>query len=191
MHIGLSHFTGRGLPTIWSFISSNEIDRSPRPPYEFTDTDSKVIRDWARQLDDWLVQYYSKSLPMSSCTKLTLSKEPNDPEHDSLMIFRQYNLHRLFVLSIYHPARGFDLFANNVASVERHELLVSARATLRLHNDDKSIWSNWDLVMITWGALLVLQGVEGGVGEPDGKFLLDEGSSFLTSIQTSSSSKRT
>jgi hypothetical protein len=110
-----------------------------------------------------------RSIPPSLCTTLTPTEEPNDSEHDSLMIFRQYNLHRLFVLSIYHPARGFDLFANNVASVERHELLVSARATLRLHNDDKSIWSNWDLVMITWGALLVLQGVQGGVGESDGK----------------------
>jgi hypothetical protein len=120
-------------------------------------------------LDDWLVQYYS-TLPSTACSmRLTPNPEPNHSEHDSLMIIRQYNLHRLFVLSIYHPARGFDLFANNVASVERHELLVSARATLRLHNDDKSIWSNWDLVMITWGALLVLQGVEGGVGEADGK----------------------
>ncbi|GKT84274.1 fungal transcriptional regulatory protein [Colletotrichum tofieldiae] len=32
---------------------------------------------------------------------------------------------------------------------------------------DSSIWSNWDLVMITWAALIVLQGVDGGVGEPD------------------------
>lgn len=60
---------------------------------------------------------------------------------------RQYNLHRLFVLSIYHPARGFDLFANTVASSERYELLLSARATLRLQNDDKGIWANWDLVV--------------------------------------------
>lgn len=60
---------------------------------------------------------------------------------------RQYSLHRLFVLSIYHPARGFDLFANNVASVERHELLLSARTTLRLLKDDNGIWANWDLVV--------------------------------------------
>jgi hypothetical protein len=76
-----------------------------------------------------------------------ISLESNDPEHDSLMVFRQYSLHRLFVLSIYHPARGFDLFANNVASIERHELLISARATLKLQNEDKGIWSNWDLVV--------------------------------------------
>jgi len=61
MHSGLSHFTGRGLPTIWSFISSNQIlEGSARPAYIFTDADSKVIRDWARQLDDWLVQWNSK-----------------------------------------------------------------------------------------------------------------------------------
>jgi hypothetical protein len=62
------------------------------------------------------------------------------------MIFRQYSLHRLFVLSIYHPVRGFDLFANNVASAERHELLISARVTLKLQKEDKGVWSNWDLV---------------------------------------------
>lgn len=151
MHSGLSHFTARGLPTIWSFISSNQVPTSPRPPSVFTEADGKVIREWARQLDDWLV-FWNK---------------PNDPEHDIVMIFRQYSLHRLFVLSIYHPAQGFDLFTNNVTSIERHELLITARATLKLQNEDKGIWSNWDLVMITWAALLVLQGVEGGISEPD------------------------
>jgi len=156
MHIGLSHFVGRGLPTIWSFISSDQVDGTIRPPSAFTEADGKVIREWARQLDDWLV----------------LWNKPNDADLDGLMVFRQYSLHRLFVLSIYHPARGFDLFANNVASVERHELLISARATLKLQNEDKGIWSNWDLVMITWAALLVLQGIEGGVGEPDDFILI-------------------
>ncbi|KAH7336457.1 hypothetical protein BKA65DRAFT_34448 [Rhexocercosporidium sp. MPI-PUGE-AT-0058] len=156
MHIGLSHFVGRGLPTIWSFISSGQVDSTTRPPSAFTEADGKVIREWAKQLDDWLV----------------LWNKPNDAELDGLMVFRQYSLHRLFVLSIYHPARGFDLFANNVASIERHELLISARATLKLQNEDKGIWSNWDLVMITWAALLVLQGIEGGVGEPDDFILI-------------------
>ncbi|KAK0109638.1 hypothetical protein ONS95_002319 [Cadophora gregata] len=156
MHIGLSHFVGRGLPTIWSFISSDQVESTVRPPSAFTEADGKVIREWARQLDDWLV----------------LWNKPNDADLDGLMVFRQYSLHRLFVLSIYHPARGFDLFANNVASVERHELLISARATLKLQNEDKGIWSNWDLVMITWAALLVLQGIEGGVGEPDDFILI-------------------
>lgn len=51
------------------------------------------------------------------------------------------------MLSIYHPARGFDLSPANISSFERHELLVSARAVLRLRQDDASIWSNWDLVV--------------------------------------------
>ncbi|ORY11746.1 hypothetical protein BCR34DRAFT_483798 [Clohesyomyces aquaticus] len=150
MHVGLGHFTGRGLPTIWSFISSTQADgiSAPLSP-PFTDRDAQVIQDWAKNLDDWLVS----------------SNRPTNTEYDRVQIRRQYNLHRLFVLSIYHPARGFDLFANNVASAERHELLLSARATLRLQNDDKGIWANWDLVMITWAAILVLQGAEGGVGE--------------------------
>ncbi|CZT47571.1 uncharacterized protein RSE6_08147 [Rhynchosporium secalis] len=150
MHIGLSHFVGRGLPTIWSFISSGQVDSTIKPPPAFTEADGKVIKDWARQLDDWLV----------------LWNKSNDADLDAVMVFRQYSLHRIFILSIYHTARGFDLFANNVASIERHELLISARATLKLQNEDKGIWSNWDL-MITWAALLVLQGIEGGVGEPE------------------------
>jgi hypothetical protein len=72
---------------------------------------------------------------------------PGNTRSDSVQIRRQYNLHRLFVLSIYHPARGFDLFASSVASSERHELLLSARATLTLRRDDPGIWANWDLVV--------------------------------------------
>jgi hypothetical protein len=72
---------------------------------------------------------------------------PTNTGHDGVQIRRQYNLHRLFVLSIYHPARGFDLFANSVASSERHELLLSARSTLLLRRDDLGIWANWDLVV--------------------------------------------
>ena len=71
--------------------------------------------------------------------RLTPNTEPSDPTNDSLMIFRQNSLHRLFVLSIDYLACGFDLFANSVIPVERHELLVSVRITLRLHDDDKSI----------------------------------------------------
>lgn len=63
------------------------------------------------------------------------------------MIFRQYVLHRLFVLSIYHPARGFNLFAHNVTSAEPAEFLVSARAALRLQLNDHTIWGNWDLTV--------------------------------------------
>ena len=149
MHSGLSHFTGRGLPTIWSFISANQTENSTRSLSEFTETDGRIVREWAKQLDDWLVQWNRKSLVNDRSAQLGLihHQGPSDNEHDSLMIFRQYCLHRLFVLSIYHPARGFDLFANNVASISHQELLISARATLKLQNYDKGIWSSWDLVV--------------------------------------------
>ena len=73
--------------------------------------------------------------------------EPSETDRHGILILLQYHLHKLFVLSIYHPARGYDLGAHNIASVERHELLISARAVLRLRDDDTGIWSNWDLVV--------------------------------------------
>ncbi|KAH7093647.1 hypothetical protein FB567DRAFT_177989 [Paraphoma chrysanthemicola] len=158
MHTGLSHFTGRGLPTIWSFISSSQAERPAATVLSFTDRDVQVIKRWANSLDDWL-----------AC-----SNGPNNTDHDRVQIRRQYNLHRLLVLSIYHPARGFDLFADTVATAERQELLLSARATLRLQKNDDGIWANWDLVMITWAAILVLQGAEGGVGEHDDLLLVQD-----------------
>lgn len=72
---------------------------------------------------------------------------PGDTGFDGVQIRRQYILHRLFVLSIYHPARGFDPFNDSVASSEHRELLLSARATLTLRRDDPGIWANWDLVV--------------------------------------------
>jgi hypothetical protein len=147
MHTGLSHFTGRGLPTIWSFISSNQLEGQHLSVFPFTDTDAKVIREWAKKLDDWLVSSNSMLDSKTVISILLILEDPNNTENNRIQIVRQYNLHRLFVLSIYHPARGFDLFANNFASAERHELLLSARSTLRLQNDDKGIWANWDLVV--------------------------------------------
>ncbi|KAH3951409.1 hypothetical protein HBI56_079290 [Parastagonospora nodorum] len=158
MHNGLSHFAGRGLPTIWSVMSSNQSEVGVAPVFPFTDRDAQVIKEWARSLDDWLVS----------------SNRPTNTGYDGIQIRRQYNLHRLFVLSIYHPARGFDLFAASVALSERHELLLSARATLMLRRDDKGIWANWDLVMITWAAILVLQGAQGGVGEHEDLSLVQD-----------------
>jgi hypothetical protein len=152
MHTGLTHFTGRGIATIWSCFSDEE-SRGPTMT-SFTAVDSAVIRDWARQLDDWLMQFTSGTSTSEQTQKL---------------VFRQYILHRLLVLSIYLPSRGFDLFSQNTTTHERIELLVSARAAVRMHIDDRSIWSNFDLVMITWAALIVLQGVKANVGEPDGK----------------------
>ncbi|CAK7199393.1 hypothetical protein SEUCBS139899_002072 [Sporothrix eucalyptigena] len=152
MHTGLTHFTGRGLPTIWS-VFGRDSGRIHVPP-QFTATDAAVIRDWARQLDDWLVEFSRRTDVASTAEQQRL-------------VFRQYVLHRLVVLSIYHPARGCNLWSNSITPQEQHELLLSARATLKLHLHDDSIWANWDLVMITWAALIVIQAVEGGVGESD------------------------
>lgn len=61
MHFGLSHFVGRGLPTIWSSIGADctEIASEARSP--FTPNDLQIIRHWARKLDDWLVLYNGTS----------------------------------------------------------------------------------------------------------------------------------
>lgn len=63
MHTGLSHFTGRGLPTIWSFISSNNTAERSSSVFPFTDNDAKVIGEWAKKLDDWLLSSNSMAVP--------------------------------------------------------------------------------------------------------------------------------
>jgi hypothetical protein len=155
MHTGLTHFTGRGLPTIWSYFTS-ESPVAMDPSTSFSGVDAAVIRDWARQLDNWLAEFGARN---------------SDPEGEEKLTFRQYVLHRVLVLSIYLPARGSDLLSSTTPN-EQYELLISARAAVRLHLADSSIWSNFDLVIITWAALIIVQGVEGGFGEPDGKILL-------------------
>ncbi|KAK8041766.1 hypothetical protein PG993_006289 [Apiospora rasikravindrae] len=174
MHTGLAHFTGRGLPTIWScFTGENPPEATISAACPFSAVDAAVIRDWARQLDEWLVDFSSSSSngPGTHETSSSSSSAAAAAmsEQDRTLVFRQYVLHRLVVLSIYHPARGCDLYSNSITPNEQFELLLSARATLRLHLNDRSIWSNWDFVMITWAALIVLQAVEGGAGELDGK----------------------
>ncbi|OOQ88392.1 hypothetical protein PEBR_13737 [Penicillium brasilianum] len=159
MHYGLSHFVGKGLPTVWCTINADISANISTPHSSFSDHDSDVIRLWARKLDDWLVRYNGTSQPSAS-------------DRQGILILLQYHLHKLFVLSIYHPARGFDLSSAKIAPVERHELLVSARAVLRLRQDDASIWSNWDLIMITWAAMLLLRGVEDGMTHQDDLHLI-------------------
>jgi hypothetical protein len=61
MHYGMSHFVGRGIPTIWSSVNSDVADAIPVVRTPFTENDSKVIRLWARKLDDWLVRYNGAS----------------------------------------------------------------------------------------------------------------------------------
>ena len=152
MHTGLTHFAGRGLPTIWSCFSGDSLT-IPDAGMSFSDVDGAVIRDWARQLDDWLVEFGART---------------DEPEIERRLTFRQYVLHRVLVLSIYLPARGSNIL-NNTTLKEQHELVVSARAAVKLQSTDSSIWSNFDLIVITWAALIVIQGVEAGAGEPEGK----------------------
>ncbi|KAG5788685.1 hypothetical protein H9Q69_012241 [Fusarium xylarioides] len=152
MHTGLSHFTGRRLPTIWSCFQESSLSYHGSAT-SFTAIDGILIKDWAKQLDEWLQEFKGKMT------------EPDD--QSSKLVLRQYVLHRLLVLSIYHPARSGNLWAHSITSNEQEELLLSARATLKLHQHDDSIWANWDLIMITWAALIVLQGLQGGVGEID------------------------
>ncbi|KAJ5778216.1 hypothetical protein N7520_001462 [Penicillium odoratum] len=172
MHYGLSHFVGRGLPTIWCAINADVSDCITAVQSPFTEQDSEVIRLWARKLDDWLVRYNGAS-------------QPSPSDRQGILILLQYHLHKLYVLSIYHPARGFDISSANITPVERHELLVSARAVLRLRQDDASIWSNWDLIMITWAAILLLRGVEDGMTHQDDLHLIQ---SHLQSLERSSQS---
>lgn len=61
MHFGLSHFVGRGLPSIWSSLNADDADIMPTARSPFTESDSQVIRHWARKLDDWLVRYNGSS----------------------------------------------------------------------------------------------------------------------------------
>ncbi|RAK80643.1 Zn(II)2Cys6 transcription factor [Aspergillus fijiensis CBS 313.89] len=174
MHQGLSHFVGRGLPTIWSFVSSaREPDNPPSIRTSFTDEDARVIRLWARKLDGWLIRY-----------NRTSQRTPSNRQ--GILILLQYHLHKLYVLSIYHPARGFDLGSSaDIAPAERHELLVSARAVVRLRLDDSSIWSNWDLIMITFAAMLLLRGIEDGMSHPDDRYLIEKHIAKLNSSHPS------
>ncbi|KAG5661746.1 hypothetical protein KAF25_003985 [Fusarium avenaceum] len=149
MHTGLSHFTGRRLPTICSCFEESTLGMNGSTT-SFTAIDGILIKDWAKQLDDWLTEFNGNM---------------TEPDQSSKLVLRQYVLHRLLVLSIYHPARSGNLWSQTITSNEQEELLLSARATLKLHQHDDSIWSNWDLIMITWAALIVLQGIQGGVGE--------------------------
>lgn len=59
MHMGLTHFTGRGLPSIWSCFSTPP--EKPILASPFTPVDAAVIRDWATQLDRWLARFTSAS----------------------------------------------------------------------------------------------------------------------------------
>jgi hypothetical protein len=61
MHSGLSHFVGRGLPSVWSFVSGRQSTAPPGSESQFTERDLQVIRQWAKQLDEWLAHYNGAS----------------------------------------------------------------------------------------------------------------------------------
>ncbi|KAI5460653.1 hypothetical protein BGZ63DRAFT_249570 [Mariannaea sp. PMI_226] len=166
MHTGLSHFAGRRLPTLWSglFSEAPALSRTTAAAtVPFSGVDAAVIRDWARQLDDWLVSF---------------GAQQDGPASQRRLVIRQYVLHRVLVLSVYLPARGSDLFSGTTPK-EQHELLISARDAVKLRLTDESIWASFDLVVITWAALIVIQGVQGGFGEPDD---LDNVNLYLTML---------
>lgn len=66
MHSGLSHFVGRGLPSIWSFVSGKGSGKLLNTEWTFTDQDLQVIRRWAKGLDEWLVRYNGASRKLST-----------------------------------------------------------------------------------------------------------------------------
>lgn len=125
MHVGLTHFAGRGLTTIWSCFSG-DAQRPPRGKGSFSGVDTAVIRDWARQLDDWLVQF---------------SADSSEPKAERTTVYRQYVMHRLCVSSIYLPSRSLDVVHLHASAKENQELFLSARTAVKIHAYDNSIWS--------------------------------------------------
>lgn len=125
MHVALAHFAGRGLTTIWSCFSDTD-PVAQQSEDSLSGIDAAVIRDWARQLDDWLLHFSTG--PFESKTQRTL-------------VYRQYVMHRLCVYSIYLSSRHFDILLPTASIQEIQELLLSARTAIKIHANDNSIWS--------------------------------------------------
>ncbi|KAK4689151.1 hypothetical protein P7C73_g974, partial [Tremellales sp. Uapishka_1] len=158
MHVGLSYFSGRHLPTVMqTVLGSTASIEIGSEGVNFSAEDLRVIKGWAKELDNWLLKFHKPTNPRQ--------RGPTEAN----IILLQYQLHKLFVLSIYHPARGVDVSSHTPSSPERNELLVSARGALRLQRMGMSVWSNWDLVIITSASLVVLDGLRDGLGERDGE----------------------
>jgi hypothetical protein len=119
----------------------------------YTAQDAKVIKGWAKELDNWLLRYHK---PTRELFSVAWHQSEDDAEpvsggqqrgpSEANIILLQYQLHKLFVLSIYHPVRGVDV-TKDPSSPERKELLAAARAALQLQRMGLSVWSNWDLVV--------------------------------------------
>jgi hypothetical protein len=62
------------------------------------------------------------------------------------VILLQYQLHKLFVLTIYYSVRGIGMNSNKT-SHEATEVLAAARGALQIQRKGMGVWSNWDLVV--------------------------------------------
>jgi hypothetical protein len=60
MHVGLSHFSGRHLPTIMETVLGTKKSSPSLVPaaVPYTAQDAKVIKGWAKELDNWLLRYH-------------------------------------------------------------------------------------------------------------------------------------
>ncbi|WVQ82792.1 hypothetical protein IAT38_004924 [Cryptococcus sp. DSM 104549] len=157
MHVGLTHFSRRRLPTIMATVLGGEgawaVPSGSDPPSE---NDQRVIKGWAKELDAWLIRYHHPS-----------RSQQRGPSGANIILL-QYQLHKYFVLSIYHYVQSVGITQSSTAASERKELLTTSRGALQLQRRGLAVWSNWDLVMITSAAHLLLDCMQSGVAEREG-----------------------
>ena len=84
MHTGLTHFTGRGLPTIWSCFSA--LEERPLLTTSFTAVDAAIIRDWAVQLDRWLARFNKPGRTYFIFIKLIMLTNFQDCSHPRVIV---------------------------------------------------------------------------------------------------------
>ncbi|ORX36111.1 hypothetical protein BD324DRAFT_657055 [Kockovaella imperatae] len=142
MHVGLSHFSGRHIRTIMEtvLVDSTRV----RPPASPSSSDLRSIKGWANELDAWLMKYHKPS-----------KFQQRGPSEANVMLL-QYQLHKLFVLFIYNSVTNGARSGDSKASSDEDDLLSAARAALRIQRLGMAVWSNWDLVLITLAAFIVI-----------------------------------
>lgn len=147
MHVGLSHFSGRNLPNVMEIVlgirTGNLVARDP------SEADMRMIMGWAGELDAWLLRYRrptSKFCHLASRLALISAGKQERGVNESNIALLQYQLHKLFVLSIYSSITGCEMFRSR-SSHQHNELLAAARGALQLQRMGMSVWSNWDLVV--------------------------------------------
>ena len=133
MHVGLSHFAGRGTTTIMDTVLKDVAHQ--RPPA--ASPDPRSIKGWANELDAWLVKYHKPSSESTKATWLTPESQQRGTSEANIILL-QYQLHKLFVLFIHHSV---------TPEISIEDLLTAARAALRIQRLGMTVWSNWDLVV--------------------------------------------